>query len=78
LKKEYQLDLLYIRDELFNGNKKHAKTLLRGMIERQLNISWFDTNAFHVNSLDEEFLDLCKVSSCIEAIFAIESGSPEF
>jgi len=76
LKKEYQLDLLYIRDELFNGNKKHAKTLLRGMIERQLNISWFDTNAFHVNSLDEEFLDLCKASGCIEAIFAIESGSP--
>lgn len=76
LKKEYQLDLLYIRDELFNGNKKHAKTLLRGMIDRQLNISWFDTNAFHVNSLDEEFLDLCKASGCIEAIFAIESGSP--
>jgi anaerobic magnesium-protoporphyrin IX monomethyl ester cyclase len=76
LKKEYQLDLLYIRDELFNGNRKHAKTLLRGMIDRQLNISWFDTNAFHVNSLDEEFLDLCKASGCIEAIFAIESGSP--
>ncbi|MFZ2405100.1 MAG: radical SAM protein [Methylobacter sp.] len=76
LKNEYQLDLLYIRDELFNGNKKHAKTLLRGMIDRQLNISWFDTNAFHVNSLDEEFLDLCKASGCIEAIFAIESGSP--
>jgi radical SAM superfamily enzyme YgiQ (UPF0313 family) len=68
--------LLYIRDELFNGNRKHAKTLLRGMIDRQLNISWFDTNAFHVNSLDEEFLDLCKASGCIEAIFAIESGSP--
>jgi radical SAM superfamily enzyme YgiQ (UPF0313 family) len=75
LKKEYQLDLLYIRDELFNGNKKHAKALLRGMVDRKLDISWFDTNAFHVNSLDEEFLDLCKASGCIEAIFAIESGS---
>jgi len=75
LKKEYLLELLYVRDDFFNGNKKHAKDLLRGMIDRKLNISWFDTSSFHANSVDEEFLDLCKASGCIEAIFAVESGA---
>jgi anaerobic magnesium-protoporphyrin IX monomethyl ester cyclase len=72
----YGIGHLWIRDELFNGDKKHAKSFLHGMMDRGLELPWMDSNAFHVNSLDEEFLDLCKASKCVEAIFAVESGSP--
>jgi radical SAM superfamily enzyme YgiQ (UPF0313 family) len=76
LHKKCDFDVLMIRDENFNANKQHAKSTLQAFTELDLGFSWTDTNAFHVNSLDEEFLDLCKKSNCERAIFAIESGSP--
>lgn len=76
LKKIYKADFIWIRDDNFNSNIKHAKELLTQMIDKKINIPWLDTSGFHVNSIDEEFLDLVKASGCSEAIFAIESASP--
>lgn len=75
LKYQYGAEFLWIRDENFNVNKNHAKGLLKEMIDKKINIPWLDTNGFHVNSVDEEFLDLVKSSDCNEIIFAVESGS---
>lgn len=72
----YEIDFLWIRDDNFNCNREHAKTFLRGLIDGGLTVPWCDSNSFHVNSTDEELLDLCKASQCAEVIFAIESGSP--
>jgi anaerobic magnesium-protoporphyrin IX monomethyl ester cyclase len=71
----YHIDYLWIRDDNFAINKSHAKGFLKKLIERKLSIPWCDTSGFHVNSIDEEFLDLCKASRCDEVIFAVESGS---
>lgn len=73
---KYNIDFLWIRDDNLNVNKKHVKQFLEEMIKRSLTIPWCDTNSFHVNNVDEELLDLCKASGCIEVIFAVESGSP--
>jgi len=71
----YSMDFMWIRDDNFIVNKSHAKNFLMGMIKRGLTVPWCDSSAFHVNSLDEELLELCKASGCVEVIFAIESGS---
>lgn len=39
-----------------------------------MTVPWCDSSGFHVNSIDEEILDLCKASGCSEVIFAVESG----
>lgn len=72
---KYNVDFLWIRDDNLNVNKNHVKNFLKEMIKKSLNIPWCDTSSFHVNSVDEELLDLCKASGCTEVIFAVESGS---
>jgi anaerobic magnesium-protoporphyrin IX monomethyl ester cyclase len=76
LRDNYNVDLLYIRDDNFIVNKEHAKNFLKGLIKEKLIVPWIDTSGFHVNSIDEELLDLCKATQCTQVIFAVESGSP--
>lgn len=76
LRERYGLDFLWIRDENFDVDTNHAKSFLREVIKSGYQVPWMDSNGFHVNSMDEEFLDLCKESGCREVIFAVESGSP--
>lgn len=76
LHEKYGMEFMAIRDDNFVVNKNHAKRFLNGMIERGLKVPWMDSSGFHVNSLDEKLLELCKESGCVEAIFAVESGSP--
>jgi len=73
---KFDPEFLWIRDDNFIVNQKHAKQFLKKLIRNRLVIPWLDSSAFHVNSIDEELLDLCKESGCTEAILAVESGVP--
>jgi anaerobic magnesium-protoporphyrin IX monomethyl ester cyclase len=74
LHKKYNIDFLFIRDDNFNVNKEHIKQYLRSLLKNNMTVPWCDSNGLHVNSIDEEILDLCKASGCSEIIFAVESG----
>ena len=74
LHKKYNIDSLFIRDDNFIVNKEHVKQFLRNLIKYNMTVPWCDSSGFHVNSIDEEILDLCKASGCSEVIFAVESG----
>jgi len=76
LRNKYAIDFLMIRDDNFIVNKGRTKKFLQAVIKRNLTVPWLDSSGFHVNSIDEELLDLCKATGCKEIIFAIESGSP--
>lgn len=76
LHNKYQIDYLYIRDDNFIVNKDHAKNFLNGLLKEKLTVPWIDTSGFHVNSIDEELLDLCRATQCTQIVFAVESGSP--
>lgn len=73
---KYHIEFMWIRDDNLIVNKHHAKKFLSEMMSRSFTVPWCDTSAFHVNSIDEELLRLCKASKCTEVIFAVESGSP--
>ncbi|MCP5125052.1 MAG: cobalamin B12-binding domain-containing protein [Gammaproteobacteria bacterium] len=75
LHEDFKISSLAIRDDNFVVNKRHAKAFLEAVLDKGLTVPWLESNGFHVNSLNEEFLDLCKATSCSQAIMAVESGS---
>jgi len=63
-------------DDNLTADRGRAKEIFRGMIERNLKVSWNTPNGVHLMNLDEEMLDLMKGSGCYELTLAIESGDP--
>lgn len=74
LHNKFNIDFLHIWDDNFIVNKKHSKGFLKALIKHKMTVPWCDLGGFHVNSMDEELLDLCKASGCSQIVFAIESG----
>lgn len=74
LKNKYGVKCIFFDDDNLFMNKNKAKELLRGMIERKLDLKWID-EATAIFCMDEETVDLCAQSGCKYLNFAIESGS---
>ena len=74
LKKDYGVKCLFFDDDNLFMNKNKAKELLRGMIDRNLNLEWM-YEATAIFCMDEELIDLCAQSGCKYLNFSIESGS---
>jgi len=64
-------------DDNLTCDRKRAKELFKGMIERKINVTWNTPNGIHCEHLDEEMLDLMKESGCFEVTIAIESGDKD-
>ena len=65
----------HIVDDNFTFDKNFAKTLITGLIDLKLDISWSTPNGVRVDSLDEELLMLMKKSGLYLISLGIESGS---
>lgn len=78
--KEYFCDKkLRFWDENFFVDIKRVKTIVAGMISRNLVIPWETTvraDYFRPNMIDDEFLAQIKKSGCYLLSFGAESGSP--
>lgn len=74
LKNKYGVKCIFFDDDNLFMNRNKAKELLRGMIERKLDLAWLD-EATAIFCMDEETVDLCAQSGCKYLNFAIESGS---
>jgi len=64
-------------DDNLTSDRKRAKSLFSGMIERSIKAGWNTPNGVHVVNMDDELLDLMKASGCYELTLAIESGDPQ-
>ena len=73
LKKEYGIEAIIFDDDNLLFNKKRAKNLFQGMIDRKLNLKW-NAIAMAAFKLDEGIVDLMKKSGCSYTDIAIESG----
>jgi magnesium-protoporphyrin IX monomethyl ester (oxidative) cyclase len=65
------------QDDNLTIDRKRAKALFQGMIERPYYLHWNTPNGIAVWTLDEELLGLMKRSGCFEITMAIESGNQE-
>lgn len=64
-------------DDNLTADQERAKAIFRGMVERNLRVSWNTPNGIHAVHLDDELLDLMKASGCYELTLAVESGDAE-
>jgi len=64
---------IYIFDDNFPVNKKRAMDICQGIVERKLNIEWACCS--HVRMVNEELLNVMKISGCVSIDFGVESGS---
>jgi magnesium-protoporphyrin IX monomethyl ester (oxidative) cyclase len=64
-------------DDNLTFDKKRARKLFKGMIERGIDVTWNTPNGVHVVNMDDEMLDLMKKSGCHELTLAVESGDQD-
>ena len=74
LMREYGVRYLSFLDELFLGDRKRAEAIINTFIERSFNLTWKMPNvsAWH---LDNELLELMRISGCVGITVSVESGS---
>ncbi len=77
LVKEYKIKEIQFCDDNLVFDKKRAKEIFQGIIDRRLKIFWNTPNGIALWRLDEELLELMKASGCYELTLAIESGDQE-
>ena len=74
---KYGIQELQFEDDNFTANKKRAKDIFRGMIERGYQISFNMPNGIAVWTLDDEMIELMKAAGAYEVTLAYESGCQE-
>lgn len=75
LKYRYGVEELKFEDDNLTADKKRARALFQGMIDRKYNFTWNTPNGIAVWTLDDEIMDLIKASGAFELTLAIESGN---
>lgn len=71
---DYCIREIHFEDDNLTLNRKRAKEIFQGIIERKLDISWTTPNGVAINTLNDELLRLMKKSGCYALSFGIEHG----
>jgi len=75
LKNQYGVEELKFEDDNITADKKRARALFQGMIDRGYNFKWNTPNGIAVWTIDDELLDQMKRSGAFELTLAIETGN---
>jgi len=76
LRAGYGVRELHLVDDIFNLNKKRALAILRGLVERRLDVAIAFPNGLRADLIDDELLDAMRAAGVYAVAYAIESGSP--
>jgi len=71
------IDEIQFEDDNMTADRKRAKAIFRGMIERGYQIKFNYPNGVSLWTLDEELVDLMVAAGCYEMTLAYESGCQE-
>jgi len=64
---------IFFRDETFTANRKRVEEICKGILERDLDLTWI-CNA-RVGTVNKDILELMKKAGCHYIKFGVESGS---
>ena len=76
LVKDHGVKELVFMDDIFNFRPERAKTIARGLIERDYGLKLTFPNGFRGDILDEELVDLLKEAGMYRCMVAVESAIP--
>lgn len=65
---------IIFEDDNLTLNRERAKEIFKGIIDRRLGIVWSVPNGIAMQTLDDEILELMKMSGCYSISIGIESG----
>jgi len=77
LVRDWGIREIQFEDDNMTADRKRAKEIFSGMIERGLKIKFNFPNGVALWTLDEEMVDLMARAGCYEMTLAYESGCPE-
>jgi len=77
LKSRFLIEEFKFVDDNLTFNGRHARAIVKGIIERKLNLQWNTPNGISPWTLNREVLELMKAAGCYEITLAIESGDPK-
>ncbi|MDY6903760.1 MAG: cobalamin-dependent protein [Thermodesulfobacteriota bacterium] len=77
LRDTFNIQELKWQDDNLTADKKRARAIFQGMIDRGLAMPWNTPNGVAIWTLDDELLGLMKQSGCYEITLAVESGDPD-
>ena len=77
LVKDWGIEEVQFEDDNMTADRRRAKEIFRGMIERGLKIKFNFPNGLAMWTMDEEMVDLMARAGCYEMTLAYESGCPE-
>jgi anaerobic magnesium-protoporphyrin IX monomethyl ester cyclase len=73
--RRYRVKKIEFYDETFSVNKRLTKVLCKEILKREMDIKWTCTS--HVNTIDEELVQLMKASGCVDVRLGVESGNAD-
>lgn len=77
LVRERGMQEIQIVDDNFTFNYDHAYSIVQGIIDRRLDITWALPNGIRADRVDKKLLEKMRESGCYYFSVGIESGSPE-
>lgn len=75
--KENVTNIVFYDDALLIGHKQHLQPILRGLIDRQIKVSFHTPNGLNAREIDEELAELMYESSFRTIRLSLESVNPE-
>ena len=77
LRTRYRIDHAIFEDDNITHDGERAEAIFRGMIDRDMNMTWETPNGVALWRLTESLVSLIKAAGCIRLCVAIESGNQE-
>lgn len=71
---EFGVKEILFEDDNLTLDKERAKTIFKGIIDMNFDLTWSTPNGLSLMTLDDELLELMKKSGCHSISLAIESG----
>ncbi len=71
--RERGISFFFVSDDTFTANKRRVVEICRGIVEKNLDISWAAIS--RVDAVDEEVLFWMRRAGCIQISYGVESGS---
>lgn len=77
LVRDHGVNHLHFEDDHLTADRDRFKQILRGILDRKLELTWDTPNGVRGDSFDQEMLDLAKASGVVYLMFGIESGDQQ-
>jgi anaerobic magnesium-protoporphyrin IX monomethyl ester cyclase len=78
LKERYGVKHIFFEDDNLTFDPSRAEALFKGIIEREIDITWETPNGIRADRLTSSLIDVMKKSGCVGLTIAVESGDQKF